>query len=216
MRGFLALFFCLSTVFAGLRGNAEEFDSRFGVYMLGFKLGEFHLAGGENGSSYATDSNFKTTGIVAAVASVRFDFTANGHARRGGLAPSHYSENMHTGRERRVTNVTFPSPGILLDPATALFVGLRDRPLSEGCAQDFEVFDGRRTMRLAVRETARNGTEVICAGQLIRVSGYSDEEMAESSGFPIHVIFQAVGNLLQAQNLKAGSIHGNVTLKRLY
>ena len=206
--------FCAVTLATAPVAQADETHARFGVYLFGIKLGEYRLAGEQNARSYATASRFATTGIVAAVADVRFAFNAQGRVLGGRLRPGQYREDMNTGRDARETTLAFPAAGGQVDPATALFLAMRDRPLTESCAMDLRIFDGKRVMHLSAHETGRGDSTLTCAGHLQRISGYSAEEMAESTGFSVSVTLASSGGLWRVQTMKAGTIHGTVSVRR--
>ncbi len=205
--------FVLLFLFAAMPAYAGDQVARFDIRIFGIRLGELLLGGAENRHSYATRSHMRTTGLVAVLARIRVDLRARGRRAGGHYRPALYEENMDTGREERINRLEFAGHDAL-DPATAVWLGMRDRPLAQGCAQDFDLFDGTRRQHLRVREVARDDGQVICAGTLERLSGYSPADMAEARSFAIRATFAIRGQMLRLQRLRAGTVHGTVSFHR--
>ena len=105
---------------------------------------------------------------------------------------------------------------VITDPLAAMLIALASRPLDAGCAIDREIFDGTRTHRLTLTETARNDRRVTCKGEFRRVSGYTEAELKRRTGYRLELTYQVDGDQLRPQELKANSSFGPVTLVPSY
>lgn len=108
----------------------------------------------------------------------------------------------------------FPPGAGRMDPVSALWIGLRDRPAGADCAMDVRLFDGVKEQRVRLAETARDANSVTCAGQMERLAGYTRAELAEATHFPLSVTFVFDGERLRADRAVVGTIHGRVVLLR--
>ena len=71
--------------------------------ILGVKVGDLAMAGSVSNTKYAVSAQFVTSGLVGAVAGVRFLMQATGTRKGDTFLPRSYSEDMDTGkRESRV------------------------------------------------------------------------------------------------------------------
>ncbi len=199
-----------------LTGPSEAAETRvlYDLRMLGVKLGELELRASEGPAGYTTQASFATKGAIGLIAKVRFDMLASGRVVGGTLIPVHYSEDVNTGRRHSTETVTFAPGDRRLDPMSALYLGLRDRPDRQGCAMDRELFDGERSMHIVLAETGRSEGRVICAGSLARGAGYSAEDLAERSEFPMTITYGIVDGVLRVLEARINSLHGRVVLLR--
>jgi len=222
---------CVLALLFGLPGSAGAEEARFDVLLAGVRVAEISLTGTEADGRYAVDLSVRSEGLAGIVARIRFRATAQGLLAEE-FVPTRYSEKADTGRrksdvemvyDRGVPEViTYVSPrpdgpdlldpaaqGGTLDPATAMFAGLRDLPAGQNCAVRFDVFDGRR------RSTyAQSGEGGVCRGLYRRIAGYTAEEMAERTRFEIEMIYAPEGDGLRVIEASLQTIYGKVRLKR--
>lgn len=217
-------------------GGVLAQEAQFDVTLQGLRVAEMSVTGTVTDGRYAVAVMIRSDGLAGIVKRVRFAAQSDGRVTdgpgRGGFAPARYSEQADTGRRQSQVEIvydgdvpqvlTYSSPrpdgpdlldpatqGDTLDPATALFAGLRDLPAGQGCAVDFAVFDGRRRSAYAL-----SGDGVTCTGTYRRVAGYTPEEMAERSRFPIEVTYAPEGDRMRVVAATVQTIYGKVRLKR--
>lgn len=215
-------------------GVAWAQDATFDVTLAGVRVAEMTVAGRQAAGRYAVSVMIRSDGLAGVVRRIRFASRAEGRITGDGaeIVPEFYSETADTGRRQsqvemvfdagvpQVLTYTSPRPdgpelvdpatqGGALDPATALFAGLRDRPAGQGCRAAFAVFDGRRRADYAL-----SGKGATCTGTYRRIAGYTPEEMAERSSFPLEVIYEPQGDVLRVVEASVQTIYGKVRLKR--
>ncbi|RKF16437.1 DUF3108 domain-containing protein [Roseovarius spongiae] len=244
MRRIIAILFAIAfTAPPALAGPPAPGDTvaRYDVRLLGVKLGEMTLAGRIGGGAYAVSSQFSTRGIVSALADTGFDLKARGRVTASGFTPQAYDERIDTGSRRstaqlrytrgvpRITGGTLasapPEPGETpldpsgeggtLDPLTAMFAALHDRPRADLCKTDVTIFDGAR--RSAIRTTARAdmGAEVLCTGAYFRLAGFTASELKRQTVYPFTLLFAPGGDgRMQARRLTVRTRYGNAELLR--
>jgi len=216
---------------AGAAGNAGAEEATFDVTLRGVKVAELQVAGSEGGDSYSVAVAIRSDGLAGVVRRFRFQSSSAGRLDDG-FRPLRYAETVDTGKRQSEAEIVYkrgvpqviryasPRPdtaevldpatqGGTLDPATALYAGLRDRAPGAACALDIAVFDGRRRS-----ETRIAGEGLVCTGTYRRVAGYTPDEMAERSVFPLEVVYAAEGDVLRVIEASAQTIYGKVRLKR--
>lgn len=210
----------------------------FDVRLLGLTLGQMQLSGDEKEDAYAVSSAFATSGL-GRMARAAFALTAQGQIRDGAFSPQRYDERIDTGERqstaqlryrRGVPRITGGSvlaeraadadalnpadQGGTLDPLTALYTALRDRPRAGLCGVDVVVFDGQR--RSGIRMTGRtdgDGT-VTCTGVYTRLKGFSASSMKRQTAYPFTVTYRPVGDVMQAARITVRTTYGMAELKR--
>lgn len=206
----------------------------FDVRLLGLTMGRMTLAGRIADGAYVVRSDFATTG-VGSIARAAFALSAHGQSTQGGLRPARYSEQIDTGRRQssaelrysggvpRVVGGTLAAEedrldpsrqGGTLDPLSALFAALRDRPDAALCDVDVILFDGARRSRLAMTTRSEAGPEVTCSGAYTRLDGFSQRELERQTVYPFSVTFAPEGGRMQARRVTVRSSYGNAELLR--
>ena len=212
-------------------GMALAADTTFDVTLAGVQVARMTVAGDVTGGAYQTQVSITSDGLAGLFKRIRFQAQAEGTVGDA-FMPARYTERADTGRRQSQVEmvyadgvpkvVTYASPrpdgpnlldpatqGGTLDPATALFAGLRDLPAGQGCAVGFVVFDGRRRSAYAL-----SGDGLRCTGEYRRIAGYTPEEMAERSRFPLEVVYEARGDALRVVEASVQTVYGKVRLKR--
>ena len=207
----------------------EVTKARFSVQAVGIKVGELHLEGEIVAEGYTARARFATTGLAGTMAPVRFDMAAYGSGR---FAPSGYREDIDTGTRQSTAQLAYSGgvpqlaggrlgkqdpPAVApknlrgtVDPMTALFAVLRDRPADGFCDIDMAVFDGARLTRILLAD-AGNGE---CSGWFTRVAGYSTRELARFGRFRVRLFHGGHEGLMQVERVQVQTVHGPVTLLR--
>ncbi|MGL6210463.1 MAG: DUF3108 domain-containing protein [Paracoccaceae bacterium] len=215
--------------FSAMAAGAETAD--FDVTLKGLKVAELSLTSSVAGGDYDVQLTIRSEGLAGVVKRVRFAAAAQGGIGNS-FAPVRYVEKADTGRRQsdveivydggvpqvlRYTSPRKDGPELLdpatqggtLDPATALYVGLRDLPAGQSCAADFAVFDGRRRSAFSL-----SGDGVTCTGSYRRIAGYTSEEMAERTRFPIEMTYAPEEGVMRVIEASVQTIYGKVRLKR--
>jgi hypothetical protein len=203
----------LAMVLAG-PAMAESLYSTFGVRLFGAPVGRMVVAANTNGTAYAAKGEFRTTGLVGLLARVRFTMSARGVGALPRFRSRSYSEDLDTGYRTSAVSLSFSASDERIDPLTALVSALVDRPASLGCSFDGQTFDGKRSMRVRMREAETSADGLTCTGQIVRIGGYTAEEMAEATAFPFSVEFAREADQLVVRRAEVATIHGHVALVR--
>lgn len=178
-------------------GPTAAQDLSFDIRTAGLTIGRFDLTHHRDG----TAGRFKTTGLAGMLARVHFSIQRHG---------ADYHARLHTGRKARQDKARFAADSDKTDPASALWAVLRDRPATQGCAAQHVIFDGKRKLTLTLRQKGAHR----CIGQLVRRAGYTADEIAQASTFPVTLWLAPHGDLLRVRKARVGTIHGKVTLHR--
>lgn len=222
---------------AAVPAAAQQTSGSYTVRALGLKVGDFALTGSVSGSKYTVSSQFVTSGLVGAVAGVKFLLSASGNVRGDAFRPSRYDEDMETGsRESRASlryrngvarstgsevgtagpfAVTDAQQKGAVDPLTAMFMVMRDQPRDGLCKVRQRIYDGERLTEVALTTRSDDGGGgVTCSGLFRRVGGYSPEDLKRKGQFGLSVTYEPAGDLMRAVKMRADTVHGRATLTR--
>lgn len=203
------------TVLLAAPASGDGAQATFGVRLYGAPVGQMVIAKNADGAAYAAKGEFRTTGLVGLLARVRFTMTARGVGTMPNLQPNTYEEDVDTGYRTSAVRVGFRAGDTRIDPLTGLIAALIDRDVKMGCAFDGQTFDGKRAMQVRIRPAAGSlDDDLTCTGQLTRLSGYTDDEMADAVTFPFSIRFERAGEKLMAIRADIDTIHGKVALLR--
>ena len=237
MRHTLAIALVLSLL--GLPLHAKMVDEgRFDVILRGIPAGQLVFKAEQAGGLYAVAGKVQSTGIVAALLTFRYDATARGTVTSKGFRPSFYSQDTdRRGRRARaemsyrsgvprppeITPPRGPAPydldpatqGGTIDPLTAIFAVLRDQPRDSACNTSLTLFDGRRRTQLTLGApiVQADGTAT-CTGNYKRLGGFSPEDLAERSVFPMTLKLQPVADKLRVSEVRVPTVYGDAVLRR--
>lgn len=200
--------------FLAAPAGAQESHLAFDMSIIGIPLGEVTMQRQVADGAYEAEAHFATTGAVGVLARLFFDISASGALDGARPQAAFYSENMDTGRRRTNAEVAFAPDDPRLDPMSALYAGLGDRPREQGCAFDREVFDGERTHRLVIAPQEVSGDTLVCTGTYTRVAGYSARQIRWHRGYDFTVTYRVTGTLLVAQSAQTSSYLGRIRLDR--
>lgn len=204
-----------AVIWAGLPAAAETNAATFGVRLFGAPVGRMDLASNQNGKAYAARGEFRTTGLIGLLARVRFTMSARGAGGSLKMRPRRYAEDLDTGYRTSTANVSFSGEDQRIDPLTGILAALLDRDAGAGCAYEGKTFDGTRTMSVRIRPARQDDNgDLTCTGRLVRLSGYTDEEMANATSFPFTIRYQRTGGRLVTTRAVIETIHGDVALVR--
>jgi len=205
--------------------------ARYDVTLQGVRVAEMTLTTTLTETTYDVRLMIRSEGLAGVVNRFRFESIAKGRIGQT-FAPDRYTETADTGRRLSQVEMTYIKgiPEILtytsprpdgaellnpadqsgtLDPATALFAGLRDLAVGQTCTTAFTVFDGRRRAAVTL-----SGDGSACTGEYRRVAGYTPEEMAERTRFALEILYAPDGETLRVTEASVQTIYGKVRLKR--
>ncbi|MEX1234971.1 MAG: DUF3108 domain-containing protein [Roseovarius sp.] len=218
--------------------KAQDIRASYDVRLLDLPVGKMQFAARETSAAYAVSAVFNSTGIGRIVDS-GFDLTARGRIGQRGLAPQSYDEQIDTGSRSSTVSLRYyggvpritggsvaaeveadpnaldpAAQGGTLDPLTALWGVLRDRPADGLCRYDVSIFDGQRRSRLAMTGRSEAEGRTTCRGAYTRVAGFSASEMARQSSFPFAVTYVPSGGVMRAEALTVRSSYGTASMTR--
>ncbi len=226
----------LALALAGAPALAEE--GMFDVSVAGIRAGIVAYEGTERGGVYEVRGSGRASGIVGAFTDGSLDVASNGLVEGNSYRPSGYSEvAREDGEETRrrftyaggVPSVTrtpprkkpekFSAPaaqqGGTLDPMTATFAMLRDRPEALACKLDFVFFDGTRRSTIRLDEATERPGGLTCKGEYRRVAGFDPEDLGGRKIWPVTLEYEAIGNgILRVSELSFPTSFGNARLRR--
>lgn len=239
----LALCCVAGALSAQMFRTSHEVDMTFSVQLLGLPIGRMQLAGQEGvmndgQGGYFIRSTFATRGLASLV-NASFVLSAKGRINDGRLAPRAYVEKINTGNRRSTARLDYKggvphltsgsvaaevaadpnaldaaAQGGTVDPLTALYGVLRDRPKPGLCRYDVTIFDGQRRARLAMTGRSQTGRRVTCAGAYTRLAGFSVSELKRQTVYPFTVTYIPSGGVMRAQALTVRTSYGAAVLAR--
>ncbi|SDL22192.1 DUF3108 domain-containing protein [Aliiruegeria lutimaris] len=189
---------------------AEE--GRFAVSIAGFGAGTISFQGSEANGRYEASGQVASKGLASRLYPAQISVAVRGGVSGNRYAPAHYKETaIRKGKTKHATfryanatpEVTKNPPDKnrksyhaeakdqkgTVDPMTAAFAILRDRPADLACNLDISPFDGRERTRIRMRGGTRKGDQLTCPGTYSRIDGFSDREMAEKVHWPFSVVY---------------------------
>ncbi|MEM8581651.1 MAG: DUF3108 domain-containing protein [Pseudomonadota bacterium] len=193
---------------------AQAESAAFDVTLRGITAAKVRFAANVESNEYAVTGILRPTGLVGAVVDAGYEATSVGRFQSsGGFRPYSFTERrtedgaLSTAEMRYRRGIpqikTYNPPrdvdpfavdpsgqGGTVDPMTAIWAALRDRPRDLLCDLDVIVFDGKRRsgVRLANPALQNDGT-ITCAGEYRRIQGWSPQRLAERSRFPFTMTY---------------------------
>jgi hypothetical protein len=165
---------------------------QFDISVAGVRAGELTLSVARNGASYEAGSSIRSTGLVGAVARIRYDGASTGRvAGDGSLVPERHVARSRSTRSERETEIVFengqpsrvtvtPPRGNPVDPAdqagtidpvSAAFALLLDDRAETVCNERVDLFDGSRRSQIVVGRAEERDGLLVCNGVYVRVTG---------------------------------------------
>ncbi|MFB0941220.1 MAG: DUF3108 domain-containing protein [Paracoccaceae bacterium] len=214
---------------------ADKTSDEFDVYIQGLQAGRLSLVTQTKGSGYAARILLRTTGLAAKLLRYRFEATVQGRSHNGHHRPVHYSEKSDTGKRQTDKTITYvnglakvtqskkrkphwlkpKSQRNRLDPLTATYELLRDRPKDTLCQQSLKLFDGARAVDIILADPKSDRKGITCRGRYKRVGGFSEAEMSKGVSFPFKLTYVPAPNGdYQVQSLKIETLRGRASFLR--
>ena len=233
------------TLLAALSSTAQEELSEeralFNIAVANIRVASLAAASRNNGRSYAVRAILQTQGVVDFFARRKIDVGVRGWLRKEFYKPAIYRETAieRNGEKRQEIRYQEGIPHFAqlhpplaedsepsamerwrwaIDPATALFVVIRDYSRDEMCDSDFTMFDGEKAYEFALGKPMSRGDEIHCESSFSRIGGFSDEEMAKQVTFPFTLVYRPTAedpDRFELRLLKAPTEYGTLTASRV-
>jgi hypothetical protein len=236
---FMTLRLAVVVLLIGLPVHAQQVDEgRFDVILRGIKAGQLVFRGEQSGTRYAVAGKVESTGLIGRLVRFSYDATARGTVNGTGYIPNRYTEDADTGKRQSSSSILYkagvpqvevikppraPAPfdlnpatqGGTVDTLTALYAILRDVAPDTACKAKIVMFDGRRRTQLTLTDPKKqeNGT-LKCSGEYTRLAGFSPEDMAERSRFPLTMTLSPAGDKLRVTEVRTPTLYGDAVLRR--
>ena len=224
---------------ASLAGPAAAQDRGvFDIYLGSIPVGIFAFSGVESRGRYSTAGQLRSTGLLGALADVRYDAKSRGLLRGARYVPEFYEERANIGTRSTDLVISYkngvPEPpefnpprdgdtpaldparqGDTIDLMTMLYALLKDLPEAEVCRFDTPVFDGVRRTRLTMGVEARAPGEIICAAEYRRIAGFKAWELRDRPVSPFRLIYTETSDgVFRATSGVLDTVYGIVRLER--
>ncbi|WP_240722843.1 DUF3108 domain-containing protein [Poseidonocella sp. HB161398] len=210
------------------------FDLRLGP----IRAGTLSYALEERGGRYAASGAMRSGGLAGLFLDTSVDAHARGRAEGNRYRPESFSSSTtedggteelafaYSGGTPKVTRTPertktpkHAAPASeqagTVDPMTAAFAILRDRPADLACDLAIDLYDGRRRADIRLvggQPTGDGGLE--CRGEYRRVAGFSPKELAEKPVWPFTVIYAPEDGTLRVTELRVPTTFGNFRMVR--
>lgn len=210
----------------------------FDIFLGDFRVGVFAFSGVEARGRYSVAGQLRSTGLIGALADVRYDAKSQGRIRQGRFVPESYTERGNIGERSTDLVISYkngvpeapvfdppradasrdldPSEqGDAIDLMTMLYTLLKDVDGRDVCRYDVFAYDGVRRTRVTMRPETNTADGVTCAAEYRRVAGFSAAEMEERPVFPFRVIYSGLGEgRYRATAMDVETVYGVVRLER--
>ena len=101
-----------------------------------------------------------------------------------------------------------------VDPVTASFMLLRDRPLEQACNQRVEMFDGAKRTRISLGKRQKTDEGWVCNGVYERLAGFSSRALEKQRRFSFTIYLSEQGELAVVDKFVTQSTAGKVVAVR--
>lgn len=210
----------------------------FDIYLGALKVGVFAFSGVEGRGRYSTAGQLRSTGLIGALADVRYDAKSRGRVSAGRYVPEAYEERANIGaratdlviaykngvpdaprfnppRESRRPALNPAAQGDTIDLMTMLYTLLKDVQPADVCRYDALAYDGVRRTRVTMRVETRQPDVVTCAAEYRRIAGFTPAELRDRPVFPFRLVYTALeSGAYRATAVDLETVYGVVRLER--
>ncbi|QDY69823.1 DUF3108 domain-containing protein [Qingshengfaniella alkalisoli] len=213
----LPLVYVIWALSAALSPAQAQEVGQYDVVVGGLRAGTLAYEADVSGNTYSLRGSARASGLVGIFVDSVVDVASRGYIDGHTLRPSGYAERTNNKGEvvRRdfryrngIPQITRTPPrdkpqkhavapqqqAGTLDPMSAAFAILRDKPTVEACQLDISMFDGAKRSRLQYTSREDDGDDIVCSGQYLRIAGFSPKEMAERASWPVTARYQQMPN----------------------
>jgi hypothetical protein len=188
--------------------------AHFDISVAGIRAGEITLSASRSGDVYHAGGRLRSTGLIGAVARLRFDGEATGRIDAAGrLVPDRYTASSRSTRSERETEIVFDNgapvavrvepprdrevdpaeQGGTIDPLSAAYALLLDTSEGAVCNRRVDLFDGSRRSQIAIGSAEDQDGAKVCNGLYTRVEGDS-HSVSDQREWPFRLVFKANGS----------------------
>ncbi len=219
---------------------AKDEIHTYTVYVGGLKVGHLNMSARTKGNGYAAIAQVTDAGIAGAFFNIDYSGRADGNV----VAPHDYRARRYTAKEveddgtktrdlrfgpnapksvkftptrsKRDYDVVISQQTGTVDPVTAAFTMLEQRPKELACNRSIEMFDGAKRSRISLNALKSSGDgKYRCSGTYSRVAGFKPSQIAKKRNFPFVIHFEEVaGGELRVFRFEADSTFGRVAAIR--
>lgn len=210
----------------------------YSVRIGGLRAGNFLLSANVAENRYAATGEVSTGGLVGVFVDFYFGGAVNGRmSGNGDLQPLQYKgTRISRGKEHTVTmtyagrapaELTIDPPRKsrkytlnprqqrdTLDPVSATYMFLADRPEGQACDRTVQVYDGSRRSQVSVGPRRKNGSGYVCNGVYSRVAGYPPKMLREKVDFPFKITYEVVDGMMRVTRVDLDSNFGQAVAIR--
>ena len=207
----------------------------FDFYVSGINVGKMSLDTSQTGTSYSSRSRIEAAGVLGMLLTFYYDGQASGQIKAdGSVVPSRFEAHSKTPRSDRRSSIDWkggapvkvsvdpprkhpPDPtkqAGTLDPISAGFAILRDRPADDLCDKTLMVYDGSRVSRLRLDPEKDAGDTITCVGNYARIEGEA-HTLSGQREFPFTLIFSKQPNGIgRLEKIQTDTSFGRAVLER--
>ena len=190
-----------------------ELEVVYDFYLLGLRAGRLTVGAAFGTESYHASSVLRTTGIVGFFFDLAFEAEVVGRIDTDGLFPMHYSSYSRDPKRQQSIEISFehetpvssrvePARRVrpwsinprdqrgTTDPLSAVLAAFSPAPADAICDQRVDVFDGRRRFALEIGPRKREGSQIRCEAQYVRLAGFKPKWMGKRARRPFAVLFE--------------------------
>lgn len=213
-------------------------SARFDVEIRGLTVGRLDFSAVENANSYAVSGTMQSTGLAGMLRKMKYTASVRGSLTARGFSPQRYEQTGGSGSgyseevvvwqgglpriERqdppKVARASDAKPADqrgTVDTLTALYATLRDVAPGGECQSSVIIYDGRYRMQLKLASPRpTNAGGVSCAGEYVRLAGFSPEDMAERTQFPFALHYVPVDGRMRVAEVTMTSLYGSARMVR--
>ncbi|MFV0245357.1 MAG: DUF3108 domain-containing protein [Qingshengfaniella sp.] len=210
----------------------------FTVSFAGLRAGTLAYEASETDGRYEARGSVRSGGLAGIVFNMRIDATATGQVTGNRYAPTVYAEIAEERGETVSRRFRYPAgwpeitrdpprdrprrhaapadqQGGTVDPMTAVFAVLRDRPASLACQLDIALYDGATRARIRLDQPSPIPNGLRCTGRYEREAGFSPAAMARQSVWPLTLTYRTgPEGILQVQDLQFQTNFGAARIQR--
>ncbi len=193
----------------------ETFEGIFDFYLGGIPAGEMDFAARWDAADFSARSEFRAVGLLKALYDGYYIVSAEGGRAAETFAPARFEADTAFGDSRQKVRVSYadarpatveadppfkprdyqidPAAQVgTLDPLSAALLLVRPAPPDQLCNRSAEIFDGRRRYRIELGPAEIGPDRIRCAGDYVRVAGFSPKQMAKRTRYAFTAIFREV------------------------
>lgn len=235
----LVRLFVASLLLAAAPARAQDgtAEATFDITVRGFLVAVVGMTGIEQNGAYSTRGRMETRGIAGVLRKAYYHGYARGRRQGARYVPEFYEERADTGRRKSEAVIEYtrgvpslkkyspPRPvkpqdvdpatqGGTLDPMTAIYVLLRDRPVEELCTDRIKTFDGKRLAEVVLGGLRREGEMWRCDGVYRRLRGFTEKEMSRKVEFPFTSLWRVSDGVARVEIVETDTLYGRARLER--